>query len=37
MRLEPLGLIHHAALCEVGLEEIWGWNSSVRMPEEMRN
>jgi len=39
IRLEPLGLAHHAALCEVGLdEEIWRWDPSpVRSADEMRN
>jgi N-acetyltransferase len=38
IRMEPLTLEHHAALCEVGLdEEIWRWNTfPVRTPEEMR-
>lgn len=39
IRLEPLGLAHHAALCDVGLdEEIWRWDPSpVRTADEMRN
>src|SRR5260221_746865 len=38
IRMEPLTLDHHPALCEVGLdEEIWRWNTfPVRTPEEMR-
>lgn len=39
VRLEPLSLAHHAALCEVGLdEELWRWTLTViRTPEEMRS
>lgn len=38
VRLEPLSFDHHAALCEVGLdEELWRWNPKpVRTPDEMR-
>jgi len=38
VRLEPLTLEHHAALCEVGLdEELWRWTTtSIQTPEEMR-
>jgi len=38
VRLEPLTLEHHAALCEVGLEpELWRWSlSDVRSPEDLR-
>ena len=38
VRLEPLSLKHHAALCEVGLDEaIWHWTTSlVLTPEDMR-
>ena len=38
MRLEPLRLEHHAALCAVGLDEdLWRWTPyAVRTPEEMR-
>lgn len=38
VRLEPLSLEHHAALCEVGLDEdLWNLNPQpVRTPEEMR-
>lgn len=38
VRLEPLTPGHHAALCEVGLDDdIWRWTYSlVRSPEEMR-
>ena len=39
VRLEPLSLAHHAALCEVGLDEtIWRWNPRmpVRTPDDMR-
>jgi N-acetyltransferase len=39
VRLEPLGLQHHAALCAVGLDErIWRWNPVhvIRTPEDMR-
>jgi N-acetyltransferase len=38
VRLEPLSLAHHAALCEVGLDEdVWRWIAApVRTPEEMR-
>jgi N-acetyltransferase len=37
VRLEPLSLDHHAALCQVGLdEELWRWiPAPVRTPEEM--
>lgn len=38
VRLEPLSLEHHAALCEVGLDEdLWRWiPHPVTTPEEMR-
>ncbi len=38
VRLEPLSLEHHPALCEVGLDpELWRWTLSlVRTPAEMR-
>ena len=38
VRLEPLSLLHHEGLSEVGLdEEIWRWNPApVRTGEEMR-
>jgi len=38
VRLEPLSLDHHAALCQVGLdEELWRWiPAPVRTPDEMR-
>ena len=38
VRLEPLTLAHHAALCGVGLdEELWRFTTSiVRTPDEMR-
>ena len=38
VRLEPLSLDHHAALCEVGLDpELWRWTTSdVRSPEDLR-
>src|SRR2546427_3239251 len=38
VRLEPLSLAHHTALCEVGLDEdVWRWIAApVRTPEEMR-
>jgi len=38
VRLEPLTLDHHAALCQVGLdEELWRWiPTPVRTPDEMR-
>ncbi len=38
VRLEPLSLKHHAALCEVGLDEdLWRWTTvSVMTPGEMR-
>lgn len=38
IRLELLGLQHHAELCEVGLaEELWRWiPHRVRTPDEMR-
>lgn len=37
VRLEPLALAHHAALCEVGLDpELWRWTtSSAQTPEAM--
>ncbi|MDQ3649630.1 MAG: GNAT family N-acetyltransferase [Acidobacteriota bacterium] len=37
VRLEPLSLEHHAALCEVGLDEdLWRWTTvSVMTPGEM--
>ena len=38
VRLEPLTLEHHAALCGVGLEpELWRWTTAdVRSPEDLR-
>src|SRR5437764_9193768 len=38
VRLEPLSLDHHAALCEVGLDpELWRWTiAEVLTPEDMR-
>ncbi len=38
IRLEPLTLGHHDALCKVGLdEELWRWTTVIiRTPEEMR-
>ncbi|MGI8654892.1 MAG: GNAT family N-acetyltransferase [Pyrinomonadaceae bacterium] len=38
VRLEPLTLAHHSALCEVGLdEELWRWiPTMIRTPDEMR-
>ncbi|MDQ6759926.1 MAG: GNAT family N-acetyltransferase [Acidobacteriota bacterium] len=38
VRLEPLSLDHHAALCEIGLEPVlWRWTiSEVLTPEDMR-
>ena len=38
VRLEPLTLAHHAALCEVGIEEeLWRWiPAQVHSPEDMR-
>ena len=38
VRLEPLSLAHHEALCAVGLEpSLWRWTtSSVRTPDDMR-
>lgn len=38
VRLEPLSMAQHAALCDIGLdEEIWRWNPSpVRTAEQMR-
>ncbi len=38
IRLEPLTLGHHDALCQVGLdEELWRWTTVIiRTPEEMR-
>ncbi len=38
IRLEPLSMEHHAALCEVGLDEaLWRWTTNlVRTPEDMR-
>jgi len=38
VRLEPLSMAHHAALCEVGLEPgIWRWTTTaVRTPGDMR-
>src|SRR5438105_7423635 len=38
VRLEPLSLAHHAALCEAGLDEdLWRWIAAPgRTPEEMR-
>src|SRR5207249_2424751 len=37
VRLEPLSMDHHAALCEVGLDpQLWRWTHSlVRTNEEM--
>jgi len=39
VRLEPLSLNHHAALCEVGLDrELWRWTvAEVLTPEDMRS
>lgn len=38
VRLEPLTLEHHSALCEVGLDdELWRWTTIlIRTPDEMR-
>jgi RimJ/RimL family protein N-acetyltransferase len=38
VRLEPLSLAHHAALCEVGLDpEIWRWSTDpMETPEHFR-
>ncbi len=38
VRLEPLSMDHHAALCEVGLDpELWRWTLGlVQTPEQMR-
>ena len=38
IRLEPLSLAHHAALCHVGRDQdVWRWiTAPVRTPEEMR-
>lgn len=38
IRLEPLSLDHHTALCDVGLDpEIWRWSMSpITTPERMR-
>ncbi len=38
VRLEPLTLEHHGALCRVGLDEdLWRWTAiQIRTPEEMR-
>jgi len=38
VRLEPLTLEHHAALCEVGLDpELWRWTTAdIRSPEDLR-
>jgi RimJ/RimL family protein N-acetyltransferase len=38
VRLEPLAMGHHSALCDIGLqEEIWRWTTSlVLTPDEMR-
>jgi N-acetyltransferase len=38
VRLEPLSLAHHDALCAIGLDEdLWRWtHSQIRTPEEMR-
>lgn len=38
MCLEPLSLAHHAALCDVGLDDdIWRWMTAlVRTPDDMR-
>jgi RimJ/RimL family protein N-acetyltransferase len=37
VRLEPLTMNHHAALCEVGLdEELWRWGiMTIRTPDDM--
>lgn len=39
VRLEPLSIVHHAPLCEIGLErELWQWiPERVTTPEEMRS
>ena len=38
VRLEPLTLDHHAALCEVGLDpELWRWiPTTIRTPDDLR-
>lgn len=38
VRLEPLSLTHHAALCAAGLDfDLWRWSPrNVRTPEDMR-
>lgn len=39
IRLEPLGLAHHAGLCDVGLDDsIWRWNprAPMRTPDDMQ-
>lgn len=38
VRLEPLSLAHHEALCVVGLDaELWRWTvTNIRTPEDMR-
>ena len=38
VRLEPLSMAHHAALCEIGLDEdLWRWiPTPVRTPDAMR-
>ncbi len=38
VRLEPLSMAHHAALCAVGLDEdLWRWiPTPIRTPEDMR-
>src|SRR2546427_2541962 len=39
VRLEPLSMDHHAALCAVGFDpELWRWTLSlVQTPEQMRS
>jgi len=38
VRLDPLSLDHHAALCDVGLEpELWHWiPTTIRTPDDLR-
>jgi N-acetyltransferase len=38
VRLEPLSLSHHAALCETGLDfDLWRWGQqNIRTPQDMR-
>lgn len=38
VRLEPLSLAHHAALCEVALDpELWRWSlTDIRTPEDLK-